>query len=181
MRAALIAVLLALYTIPAHAQVPPRTPPQIKADKTTLDSAVRAVPSALLEAGSASTLSKDASAYETSYLPARVLDDDVQNALMHVSWAWGNHGPCTRFFLCLFYIDHVEFRWTDGSVSFGPRIQRLTTSAHDCIQNAKNAVQRGEKPLAVEWVMASQIHNPPAWEWLRTHPDAVITALSLVH
>lgn len=107
-------------------------------------------------------------------------NDDVATALTHIRWAWNDHGPCTRFILCATYFDHVEIRFFEnGRFVFksAPTIRRWDKSAHDCIKEAKKAVSRFEYPLAVEWVMASQIHNPPVKEWLRTHGDAVIAAL----
>ena len=55
--------------------------------------------------------------------------------------------------------------------------QRLTASQHDCIVNARDALDRGDKALAVQWVMASQMQEPLDRNWLGDHPDAVIEAL----
>lgn len=113
-------------------------------------------------------------------LPATVASNDVDNALTHIRWAWSDNGPCTRFVLCATYIDEVGISFTNGN--FGPfiKIQRLTNSAHDCIQHAKDELVQGHRGVAVEWVIASQIHNPPVYDWLRAHPDAVVTALGRI-
>jgi len=120
---------------------------------------------------------------------------DIQNAYKNELWAWNDHGRCSRLLLCATYFDAwgANITFSDGSIVPFAHVQRLTTSAHDCIQNAKNALRgkppagngdQGEPPnkgLAVQWVMASQIHNPPLKEWMRTHPDAVIAALNMIH
>lgn len=111
--------------------------------------------------------------------------EDVHNALVNEQWAWNDHGPCTRFLLCATYFDSfgVNITFSDGSIVPFAHVQRLTTSAHDCVQNAKNALAQSppNRGLAVEWVMASQIHNKPLMEWMRTHPDAVVAALAQIH
>lgn len=112
-------------------------------------------------------------------------ESDIQNAYVNELWAWNDHGPCTRVLLCATYFDSfgVNITFSDGSVVPFAHVQRLTTSAHDCIQNAKNALsaQPPNRGLAVEWVMASQIHNKPLMDWMRTHPDAVVAALARIH
>lgn len=114
---------------------------------------------------------------------------DINRAYNDVKWAWDDHGPCTKVVLCATYFDHfgVNITFSDGSVVPFAHVQRLTTSAHDCIQNAKDALFKAtpqknpaNRGLAVEWVMASQIHNRSEMEWLRTHPDAVIAAVGNV-
>jgi len=117
-----------------------------------------------------------------------IIDDDVQVAYSHILWAWGDNGPCTRFILCATYIGNFEIKFSDGDLGFSRIVQRLTTSAHDCIANAKKALlgphgdgNNPDRGLAVAWVMASQIHNRPVYEWQRTHGDAVIKALSQIH
>ena len=106
---------------------------------------------------------------------------DIQNAYGNEMWAWKDNGPCSQFKLCAKYFDSfgVNITFGDGSVSPFAHVQRLTTSAHDCIQKAKDNRLK-DKGLAVEWVMASQIHNKPLMEWMRTHPDAVIAALARI-
>jgi len=85
--------------------------------------------------------------------------------------------------LCATYFDHfgLNLKFENGSVVPFAHVQRLTTSAHDCIQNAKNALTNGDRGLAVEWVIASQIHNKELMNWYAAHPDAVIAALLSVN
>lgn len=118
---------------------------------------------------------------------ASIVENDDQIAFSHISWAWGNTGPCTRFILCATYIGNFEITFSDGNIGFNRIIQRLTTSAHDCIANAKKALRgpnrdgvNPDRGLAVGWVMASQIHNRPVYDWLRNHGDAVIRALGRI-
>ncbi|RZM20465.1 MAG: hypothetical protein EOO88_36125 [Pedobacter sp.] len=113
-------------------------------------------------------------------------DDEV--AFAHINWAWQNTGPCTRFILCATYIGNFEIVFSNGSIGFSRIVQRLTTSARDCIKNAKKAMlgRNGDgvnpdRDLAVAWVMASQIHNRPVYDWLRLHGDNVIRALAMIH
>jgi hypothetical protein len=82
-----------------------------------------------------------------------------------------------RTLLCATYIDHVGISFKDGDFGVSAKVQRLTTSAHDCIRNAKQELQKGNRGLAVEWVMATQLHNRTAKNWLKDHPDAVVLAL----
>lgn len=104
---------------------------------------------------------------------------DVDEALRHVNWAWNNNTPCTRTALCATYFDAwgVDIRFADGSVVPFARLQRLTTSAHDCIAKAREYLGNGDRGMAVQWVMASQIHNEAVRKWMKRHPDAVIGAL----
>jgi hypothetical protein len=116
-----------------------------------------------------------------------ILANDVDTAWLHIRWAWGNNGPCSNFLLCWTYIDSAGIEFSNGH--FGPfvKIYRDGKSAHACIQAALDALYpndpqhvSSDRGLAVEWVMASQIHNRPVFDWLRTHGDAVITALGFI-
>jgi hypothetical protein len=104
---------------------------------------------------------------------------DVDHAWTAVNWAWHDDGPCTRFVLCWTYINGAGIAFSDGRVGPFVQIYRDGKSAHSCIQSALDALygNPSNPGLAVEWVMASQIHNPPEKDWLQNHPDAVIAAL----
>ena len=73
--------------------------------------------------------------------------------------------------------------FSNGSFSSHVTIYRDGKSAHSCIQSALDALNESPpKPgVAVEWVMASQIHNRPVFDWLKNHPDAVVAALRQIH
>lgn len=103
--------------------------------------------------------------------------DDVDTAWVNISWAWNDDGPCTNFLLCWTYIDSVGIKFSDGTIGPFANIYRDGKSAHSCIASALDALKSGDRGLAVEWVMASQIHNRPVFDWLKNHPDAVIDAL----
>lgn len=116
-----------------------------------------------------------------------VLDNDVQFAYVNELWAWNDHSNCKRIALCFTYIGNFEITFSNGKVGFNKIVQRVTTSAHDCIQNAKNALlgqdndgKNPDRALAVAWIMASQIHNKAVYEWYRTHGDATLKALALI-
>lgn len=107
-------------------------------------------------------------------------NDDVNHALLHVQWAANDRGSCKRALKCLTHFNSVGVTFKDGS--FGPfaKVWRGMRSGRSCIENALAALKRGQRGLAVEWVMASQVHNDPVRRWLHEHPDAVIGALILV-
>ena len=114
--------------------------------------------------------------------------DDVSTAYVGVLWAWNDNSPCSQILLCATYIGNFEITFGNGGLGFTGVVQRITTSAHDCIKNAKDALMGQNKDgvnpdrgLAVAWVMASQIHNKPYYEWLKTHGDAVVAALGMIH
>jgi hypothetical protein len=95
-------------------------------------------------------------------------------------------GPAPDF--CCAYFDSfgVNITFSDGSIAPFAHVYRLFKSAHDCIVEAKRALAGSppstppDRGLAVQWVMATQIHNRPELDWLRTHPDAVIAALQQI-
>lgn len=107
---------------------------------------------------------------------------DVDEAYKGVRWAWNNKGPCTRVILCATYFDSfgVNINFADGSIAPFAHIQRLTTSAHDCIQHAIEYLNKGDRGMAIQWAMASQIHNKKYMNWMHTHPDAVVVALQKI-
>jgi hypothetical protein len=113
-----------------------------------------------------------------------ITSSDLETAWGAVRWSWGNDAPCSNIKLCATHIDNITIIFGVIPIDLKHLVQRLTTSAHDCIVNAKKALMGingdGQNPdhgLAVAWVMASQIHNKPMYDWLRTHGDAVLQAL----
>lgn len=112
------------------------------------------------------------------------VDADVAIAKANVDWAWNDHGPCSRLTLCLTHFDSfgINLDFLDGTSAPFAKIWRGAISAHACIERALAHLspKDGSAPdraMAVQWVMASQIHNKPVMEWMRAHPDAVIAAL----
>jgi len=124
----------------------------------------------------------------TRELAVALNTDEDQLAWEGIWWAWNDDGPCTKEWLCKTYIGNFSIFYNGHWNPFSQLVQRWTTSAHDCMTNAldalkikhsgeKNESQEIDHGLAIAWAMASQIHNEPYKEWQRTHGDAVIRAL----
>lgn len=105
-------------------------------------------------------------------------DQDVTDVLEHVQAAWLDYNQCAPAEFCNSYFDSfgVALMFADGSTQPLAHVRRLDASAHDCIENAKDALASGDRALAVQWVMASQ-HSAAVREWMRQHPDAVLDVL----
>jgi hypothetical protein len=110
---------------------------------------------------------------------AAVQDRDVKAALAEIISAWHDYGPCNRAKSCSLYFESygVALTFNDGTIVPFAHTQRLAASAHDCIVNARTALASGDRGLAVQWVMASYLHDILFRNWLADHPDAVIAAL----
>jgi hypothetical protein len=106
-------------------------------------------------------------------------DADLKKALSEVKVAWRDYENCARAKLCSVYFDTfgVGITFSDGTIAPFSQVQRLFASHHECIQNARAALEHGDKALAVQWVMAAEIPDPQGRDWLGEHPDAVIEAL----
>ena len=105
---------------------------------------------------------------------------DVKKALAEIKMSWRTYDKCDQPKLCGTWFDSfgVGITFGDGSIAPFIRAQRLTASEHDCIVNARAALDRGDKGLAVQWVMAAKLQmSPNVRNWLGDHPDAVIAAL----
>jgi hypothetical protein len=110
---------------------------------------------------------------------AAVQDRDVKAALTEIISAWHDFAPCSRTQTCSMYFESygVALTFNDGTIAPFAHTQRLTASAHDCIVNARAALASGDRGMAVQWVMASYVHDALFRNWLADHPDAVIAAL----
>lgn len=108
-----------------------------------------------------------------------VTERDIKTATSELVSAWHNYQPCNRAKLCAAYFESygVAITFSDGTIAPFSHTQRLRASAHDCIVNARLALERGDRGLAVQWVMASYLHDALYRNWLADHPDAVIAAL----
>ncbi len=86
---------------------------------------------------------------------------------------------CRRASACSAYFESfgVAISFGDGSIAPFSHVQRLTATSRDCIKKAKTYLEQGEKPLALQWVMAARIENIRVRDWLGNHPDAVLEAL----
>lgn len=114
--------------------------------------------------------------------PRRVVvsDADVKKALTEIRNSWRDFNTCDRSNVCSAYFDTfgVALTFADGSIAPFSHLRRRTLSAHDCIVNARAALEQKDRGLAVQWVMASQAERPPLRVWMGDHPDAVIEALN---
>lgn len=111
---------------------------------------------------------------------AVVSDADVKKALTEIRTSWRDFNTCDRSDVCSAYFDTygVAITFGDGSIAPFSHLRRRTLSAHDCIVNARAALEQKDRGLAVQWVMASQAVHPQLRAWMGDHPDAVVEALS---
>jgi hypothetical protein len=110
--------------------------------------------------------------------PTRAADLETKQVLKPLREAWRDHSPCWSVSVCDSYFDSfgVALLFADGTTAPFQHVQRLTISAHDCLENAKDYLARGERGLAVQWAMASQ-RSASVRDWMREHPDDVIELL----
>ena len=108
-----------------------------------------------------------------------VPDEDLKKAASEIRSSWRDYDKCTRSKVCSSYFESfgVGITFGDGEIVPFAHVQRLTASRHDCIMNARDALDRGDRGMAVQWVMASQMLEPLDRNWLGDHPDAVLEAL----
>jgi hypothetical protein len=104
---------------------------------------------------------------------------DVKTAMSELISAWHNYQPCNRAKLCSAYFESygVAITFNDGTIAPFSHTQRLRATGHDCIVRALTALDHGDRGMAVQWVMASYLHDALYRNWLADHPDAVIAAL----
>ena len=139
----------------------------------------QSVPPADVSAPAATAPPTDASASATAPAPAPVSNADIRKAVSQIRNASRSYAPCERVSQCSAYFDSfgVALTFNDGTMAPFAHEQRLKQSGHECIQNARKAVQQGERALAVQWVMAAHMDDPLTRNWLGDHPDAVLEAL----
>jgi hypothetical protein len=131
----------------------------------------------LMAAGALSTAK--AQGDSTSNSDTAVSEHDIKTVLTEVNSAWRDFARCEPRKACDIYFESygVALTFNDGSIVPFAHVQRLGISAHECIANARAALDRGDKALAVQWVMASYLHNDGFRMWLGDHPDTVVAAL----
>jgi hypothetical protein len=114
--------------------------------------------------------------------PVSIPDEDLKKATSEIRRAWHDYDKCTRSKVCSSYFESfgVGITFGDGEIVPFAHVQRLTASRHDCIVNARDALDRGDRSMAVQWVMASRMLEPLDRNWLGDHPDAVLEALRRV-
>ena len=104
---------------------------------------------------------------------------DVKKALTGIRSAWRNFNGCDRQNLCGVYFDSfgVALTFNDGTITPFSHMRRRTLSPHDCIINAREALDHGDRGLAVQWVMAAKAEEVALRTWISDHPDAIVAAL----
>jgi hypothetical protein len=104
---------------------------------------------------------------------------DVKTILSVLVSEWRDFDKCDRKKLCSVSFESygVALTFNDGTIVPFAHMQRNTASPHDCIVNARAALAGGDRGLAVQWVMASYLHDVTFRNWLADHPDAVVAAL----
>lgn len=110
---------------------------------------------------------------------AVVSERDVKTILTEIKDAWRDYAPCEPRKSCDAYFESygVALTFNDGAIVPFAHVQRLGASRHECIVNARAALEHGDRGLAVQWVMASYPHNDAFRGWLGDHPDTVLAAL----
>ncbi len=109
-----------------------------------------------------------------------ISERDIKTILAEITSAWRNYDPCVPHSACDAYFESygVALTFNDGTIVPFAHVQRLMASGHDCIVNARAALERGDRGLAVQWVMASYNHQHAFRAWLGDHPDTVAAALA---
>jgi len=111
---------------------------------------------------------------------AVVPDSDVKKALTEIRNSWRDFNVCNRSNVCSAYFDTfgVALTFNDGSIAPFSHTRRRTLSGHDCIVNARTALEeQKDRGMAVQWAMAAEAERPQMRAWMGDHPDAVIEAL----
>lgn len=111
--------------------------------------------------------------------PTPVSNEDIKKATSEIRSAWRSYAPCERASQCSVYFETfgVALTFSDGTMAPFAHEQRLKQSGHACIQNARDAFLRGDRALAVQWVMAAYMDDPLMRNWLGDHPDSVLEGL----
>lgn len=110
--------------------------------------------------------------------PAPAQDVSARDLEEALNVAWRDGRQCSMESLCYVYFDTfgVAIMFSDGTIKPFAHLRRLSASAHDCIRKAMVLLKKGNRALAVQWVMASQ-PSQELREWMGDHPDAVIASL----
>ena len=111
--------------------------------------------------------------------PTPVSKADIRKAASRIHRAYRKNVPCRDVAHCATYFDSfgAALTFNDGTLAPFVHEQRLERSDHDCIQEARAALSRGDRALAVQWAMAAYMDDPLTRNWLGDHPDAVVEGL----
>ena len=132
----------------------------------------------LLSAAAAEAPTVSSSAPPVS-APTPVSKADIRKAVSRIHRAYRKNVPCRDVAHCATYFDSfgAALTFNDGTIAPFVHEQRLERSDHDCIQEARAALSRGDRALAVQWAMAAYMDDPLTRNWLGDHPDAVLEGL----
>jgi len=140
-----------------------------------------AIAGALMTAAAGPVLAQSDAASASAAPPAAtaVPASDVKKALVEIRESWRDFNGCDRQNLCGVYFDSfgVALEFNDGTIAPFAHERRHLLSQHDCIIKAREALDHGDRGLAVQWIMAAKELNPPVRAWVSDHPDAVVEAL----
>jgi len=114
---------------------------------------------------------KDAPSAAVAAVPA----GDVKKALAEIRESWRDFNGCDRQNLCGVYFDSfgVALEFNDGTIA--PFAHERLARLDDAI--VREALDNGDRGLAVQWIMAAKELSPPLRAWVSDHPDAVVEAL----
>jgi len=117
-----------------------------------------------------------------AHAQSAVSEGDITTVLREMRSAWSDYAPCEIHRICNAYFESygVALTFNDGAIIPFAHVQRQLASAHDCIVNARAALERGDRGLAVQWVMASYVHEDAFRAWMGDHPDTVLAALQRI-
>jgi hypothetical protein len=105
---------------------------------------------------------------------------DIKKAIYQIRKGLRSYAPCddrTPHCSGNFESFGVALTFSDGTMVPFAHEQRIKQSGHVCIVNARDALARGDRALAVQWVMAAHMDDPLTRNWLGDHPDAVLEGL----
>src|SRR5690242_18681249 len=80
-------------------------------------------------------------------------ESDIKTILIDLKSAWRDYAPCEIHRICDAYFESygVALTFNDGTIIPFAHVQRLMASAHECLVNARAALERGDRGLAVQW------------------------------
>src|SRR5262249_11397432 len=112
----------------------------------------------VLAQSNTAALAKDAPPATVAARPAR----EVKKTLTEDRECWRDFNRCDRQNLCGVYFDSfgVALEFNDGTIAPFAHERRHLLSAHDCIIKAREALDHGDRGLAVQWIMAAKELSP---------------------
>jgi hypothetical protein len=111
--------------------------------------------------------------------PTPVSRSDLRKASSRLHRAYRKDVPCRDVARCAVYFETfgAALTFNDGTIAPFAHEQRLERSDRGCIQEARAALSRDDRAMAVQWAMAAYIDDPLTRNWLADHPEAVLEGL----